>query len=279
MTEPTHDIIFYIVYPLKLFLGFSVFITNFFVLVIFASKKKKFSSDYLIMPNLLAESVQGIEMCIPFYLLGYKRMFRGAFVFQISIFFSLIMLIIMTLNRYFAVRRPFQYKKMFDKQRTLMIFIAISLLTVLVFATFTYVLFVGHNIVEYRKTVCHPLNEPFSYPGQNAIWVCDREEIDQKDQHIMSVKVFVFYIWPQCQLTLVIFNAFLMCFVYKKISHRYKHKVKIGVFHRFLKLIGEMFDHDTEGHGKISIQETDFSLEERRKTLEQLGQAIFFLVI
>ena len=312
MSDKSREIIFCAVYPVKLLLGVLVFIANFFVFVIFASKRKRTSSDYLIIPNLLVDFLHGAGMCIPLYVLSSnkEKMMLGAFFFQVLMFFSLIMLFMMTLNRYTAVLRPMKYKIWFAKTRMLSTFVAVSAVTLFLFAAFAYALFLGTMDKQIYKKVCYrTISRSLSQPpthfrkrytlddlfGNNSIsydgyWNppiayqayenCHLKHFGKRKTAILSAKVFVYYIWPQFQLLLVSLNTLLMCFVYKKISNHFKNRVKLGLFGRFVNLVKNVFlDDESENKdqcriGSAGYQETNLSQVTKEPTkLEKIGEA------
>ena len=284
MTEEQRELTFYVVYPIKLLLGILVFNANIFVFSIFSSKKKKSPSDYLIIPNLFVDSLHGLGMCIPFYLLGPKLMINGTFVYQFFTLFSLIMLILMTINRYVAVRRPFKYRKWFKKRFIIVSFLSITSFVIGVFALLAYLLFLGEIIESSFEEFCDnwvsyyhdwrgyyyfydyydSYDYNFDYSFQYMDLMCSYS-VNIKRKNILNAKFFVLYIWPQFQLLLVSFITALMCFVYYRISDQFHQRVKLGIIRRFFDLISRLFvDNDAEDakqmqnkNKSVVIRETD----------------------
>ena len=314
MSTETRDLIFYIVYPIKLLLGISVFITNSFIFVIFVRKQKREPSDWLIMANLMIDALHGLGMCIPLYLFKPVVMIKGSFAFQSFIFFSLVMLILMTVNRYVAVTRPRKYRKWFEKRYIFLSFSGIASLTLALFSAVAYALFVKKvvekSIVEYCRTqyiyrrYYHETGyvfyfDVFDYNGDilyhagetYGFWdyeyvpkqICSLRTIEN-ERTLLSVHFFVLYVWPQFQFCLVLINVLLMCFVYRQISKLFNLKTKFGFRNRFMKFIRQLFKDDrssgkrrAESRRKtalLEIQETNFSSEEKWISQDQIGEAL-----
>merc|ERR1712226_511904 len=132
------NFMFYIFYPVKIILGVAVFLANFLIFLIFVSKPKLTPSDYLIIPNLLVDTLQGIIMCFPYFLFGEEYMFDASFISEIFTFFSLVMLILMSVNRYVAVALPRKYKRWFCMRNILISFSSIFILTLAIFSILIY---------------------------------------------------------------------------------------------------------------------------------------------
>ena len=309
MSTETRDLIFYIVYPIKLLLGISVFITNLFIFVIFVRKQKREPSDWLILPNLLIDAFHGLGMCIPLYLLTPAIMVKGALFFQSFIFFSLTMLILMTVNRYIATVRPIKYPKWFAKRYIFLSFSAITFSTLALFSAVAYALFVKKIIEKSMIEFCEhyktyekssylvgywwaPIYNDYGYivdygyeKVYDYLWhsttktSCHEKPISVEKAWI-SVHFFVLNIWPQFQLGLVLINVILMSFVYAKISKLFNVHVKFGFVGRFWSLIRQLFVEDVKMRAQtlqnrittlLDIQETDFTEREMRKSVELLG--------
>ena len=222
-------LIFHVLYAFKLIIGTLVFIANIFIFTIFATKKEKFPSDFLILPNLMIDALHGLAMCIPFYLINSNFMLKGQLCFLTFIFFSLVMLILMTLNRYVAAIRPMKYKLWFNKSRILLSFLAITLITVALFSAVAYALFVAKvvdkSIEHYCETYYEKICVPTGWRLRSWEHYCNYEYKERQNCYarekstqraLLNVNYFVFYLWPQIQLLLVICNTLFMCFVYKK---------------------------------------------------------------
>ena len=218
-------VIFVIVYPLKALLGVLVFISNFFVFLIFMTRNKKVPTDYLIMPNLFVDSLQGIATCFPYYLISGKFIFSSAFVEEIFIFFSLVMLMLMTLNRYTAVLRPIKYKKWFSLRNVIIVVLMILLLTLIIFALLLNFLYF-HEIVEVENGDQSDENDEKMFSVRDTNGNETRSEnllTSYRIDDIAEISAFhvnhlIFFIWPQLQLALVLINAIMICIVYRAIS-------------------------------------------------------------
>ena len=132
-------LIFSVLYKVRLLIGTTVFVANFLIFTIFATKKRKLPSDLLVMPNLTIDSFYGLCMCFQFYFTDPGIKVNLEFCLQIFILFSLIMLILMTANRFVAAVRPIKYKLGLE---SVSYFSLISeSFTVAVFSAGSYVLF------------------------------------------------------------------------------------------------------------------------------------------
>ena len=99
----------------KLILGISVFSCNFIVFCVWITKPDKRATDTLILTNLFIDSIYGLQMiCLTDkYLYGrdhgigaWDMTFLVFFMQDSLMFFSLCMLVVMSINRYLAVVRP-----------------------------------------------------------------------------------------------------------------------------------------------------------------------------
>ena len=109
-------------------LGVLVFLANFLIFSILLTKKNKHSTEVLILFNLLNDGLSGLSLIIGAIIdisnifsvfkteLGYD-LFLLSFKFLSSFLnrSSVLLMIMMTVNRYFAVLRPFSYKRVFRK--------------------------------------------------------------------------------------------------------------------------------------------------------------------
>ena len=149
----------------RLITGMLVFLVNIIIFSIFAMKKKKSPSDCLVLPNLMIEGLHGLGLCGPFYLLDPDWVMKDQFCFQILVFFSLVMLILMTFNRYVAAVRPLKYKSWFKKRFIFLGFLGITLVTVVLFIATCCVLFIAKVVENSVERYCE------TYYTEKSYWI------------------------------------------------------------------------------------------------------------
>ena len=166
----------------------------------------KLASDYLIITGLLGDFAYGLMMLsmpivlpISFHVLDalgieYYNLVFYMFLDSSLTLFSLLMIFIMTLNRYFAVVKPFSYKRYFSKINI----IAMSGCVTLICTLFS--------------TACAVLTFLAAHGGS------DRSEISLQAANLIND--FALF-WPQIQFFLVIVDSSLMIFVYISIATVY----------------------------------------------------------
>ena len=98
---------------LKLLLGMLIFLPNSLIFGILVTKKKKKATDYLILSNLLMDAIYGLQMCcvasVTLLMPSKPYLFLLALFLEYALIFSsLSMLVVMSLNRYVAVVKPFR---------------------------------------------------------------------------------------------------------------------------------------------------------------------------
>ena len=285
MSNEIRELIFHVLYAFKLIIGTLVFIANIFIFTIFATKKEKFPSDFLILPNLMIDALHGLAMCIPFYLINSNFMLKGQLCFQTFIFFSLVMLILMTLNRYVAAIRPMKYKLWFNKGRILFSFLAITLITVALFSAVAYALFVAKvvdkSIEHYCETYYEKICVPTGWKLRSWELYCNYEyKIRQNcyarekstKRAFLNVNYFVFYLWPQFQLLLVICNTIFMCFVYKRISGQFEIRRSKTHFRKFFMTVMKVFRNDDVAKRKTTKPSKDALKLFQETTISDNGQ-------
>ena len=242
-------------------------------------KKKKSPSDCLVLPNLMIEGLHGLGLCIPFYLLDPDLIMKGQFCLQTLVFFSLVMLILMTFNRYVAAFRSLKYKLWFKKRFILVGFLGITFLTVALFMVSSYLLFFakvvkksvdhycetyykkisyyvfvtdhGHVLYqEFRRNACHPRgtfrcrNEPKLVRKLKTSWEIHEKchkNITAHDKALLNVDYFALYLWPQFQFVLVIINTVIIYFIYRKIYNKLNVRGKFGTCTSFSNSVGDLF--------------------------------------
>ena len=149
MSDHNQNSFFYTFNFAKCLLGVLTFVANILIFVTFATKIKKSSSDYFVIPHLVIGSLYGITICIPIDFQGKvddKISGRVAFVSQQLVFCSIILLLIMTINRYVAVLKPSRYNIWFSKQFLSVMFIVIAFLYIISLTTLLYFLYIGKKI-------------------------------------------------------------------------------------------------------------------------------------
>ena len=182
---PLLAIIFFVVAPF-------IFIFNLFIARVFMSKRTFTASDLLIIAGLIGDGVYGLILSsspVPIY---FVREIPGDFAYYLpllwlnldsfSTLFSLLMILVMTLNRYSAVVKPFQYKIYFCKRNVLLM---ISLVLIISF------IFPMVGMISFLFVKPHRINN------------------------------FYIFIWPQIQLFIIILDTVLMLFVYIEVAKSY----------------------------------------------------------
>ena len=282
MSNEIRALIFHVLYAFKIIIGTLVFNANIFIFTIFATKKEKFPSDFLILPSLMIDVLHGLAMCIPFYLINSNFMLKGQLCFQIFIFFALVMLILIALNRYVAAMRPMKYKLWFNKSRILLSFLAISVITVALFSAVAFALFVAkvvdksidHYCETYLERVCVPSVwklEPYYNCDYELRKNCYARE-KSTERAFLNVNYFVFYLWPQFQLLLVICNTLFMCFVYKTISGQFQIRRSKTHFRKFFVTVMKIFRNDDVAKRKTTKPSKDTLTLFQEATISDNGQ-------
>ena len=288
MSNQIQGLIFHVLYAFKLIIGTLVFNANIFIFTIFATKKEKLPSDFLILPNLMIDALHGLAMCIPFYLIDSNFMLKGQLCFQIFIFFSLVMLILMTLNRYVAAMRPMKYRLWFNKSSILLSFLAITVITVALFSAVAYALFVAKvvdtSIEQYCETYYERAcagyswweiekNLPYCLTEYKKHEKCYERE-KSTERALINVNYFVFYLWPQFQLLLVICNTLFMCFVYKTISSQFEKGRSNTHFCKFFVTLIKIFRNDDITNRKTTTPSKDTLTTFQETNFSENGQTI-----
>ena len=262
--------VFLSVYPLKVILGISVFISNFVIFVVFLTKSQRSSTDYLIMPNLFSDSFYGLQMCIPYYIFGDNFMFVRSFIEQIFIFFSLIMLFLMTIERYAAVLRPRRFRTWFSTRNVILFLGGLAISTMVTFIVLFHFLYLRDFFdANYQKN-CEYYQQSANSSEENCS--LDRNKAEKAQ---FGVKTFVYYIWPQFQLILVLFNTTLTIVVYRMISKHFNQSFVSGFFRRLTNQLGRLIENENlpnfRSSSRVNTLETSFGSEQIRSSAESLA--------
>ena len=195
---PLLSIIFVVVAPF-------IFIFNFFVARVFMSKREFTASDLLIITGLIGDGVYGFILSSTPLIIYFSQEMEGDFVKKLpliwlnldsfSTLFSLLMILVMTLNRYYAVVKPFQYKIYFCTRNVLLMIFLVLIIS------FIFPM-VGVIALYYDNTT------------QGTFVVIPFDIYD-----------FYIFIWPQLQLFIIIVDTVLMVSVYLQVAKSYNLRI------------------------------------------------------
>ena len=186
------DTIENVLFYTQVILGSLVFIFNFAIFCILVTKTKKKATDTLVLTNLFMDALYGLLMsCVQstFVKMDNIDTVFVSLTYYIEdslIFFSLAMLVLMTLNRYYAVVRPVRYKIYFKKSNVYKMLFGVSLLTLIVFFVLS---------IPFWKKIAGHLDDRFQY------------------NFLVSL-----LIWYPIQLVLDIIVAIIMVVIYRSIA-------------------------------------------------------------
>ena len=189
-----------------------ILVLNFTISKFFFNKDKKSQSDYLIITGLLGDASYGLKVIsIPsaVFILTFTDSISwidSQVVLEIMVgiyllldnslaLFSLLMVFFMTVNRFFAVMKPFKYKKFFNRSKMRFIICFVILTSIFYFIT------------------------------SSLLYMIFLLTIDGKlHRHEMYVRAlgFIVGLWPQVQFLIVITDSVLMIYVYGSIARFYR---------------------------------------------------------
>ncbi|XP_075262067.1 uncharacterized protein LOC142353655 isoform X2 [Convolutriloba macropyga] len=280
MSDHNQNSFFYTFNFAKCLLGVLTFVANVIIFVTFASKNKKSTSDYLVIPHLVVGSLYGIVICIPIDFQGKvdgKISGRVAFVSQQLIFCSIILLLIMTINRYVAVLNPSRYNIWFSKQFLSVMFIVIAFLYIISLTTLLYFLYIGKKLKKSVREKCKEYGIfEFDYENMwhqtDSLSLC-RDKTKTYEVSFMNEKFVSFHLWPQLQLLLVICYIIIMSFVYKRIGKNLQPDLNAGFLNQFvINCFTGRREKAIDG-ADLSIRETIFlSDQEMNRKIGHLDQ-------
>ena len=190
------------------FMGLVIVYLNLTIAHIFMEKPKKLPSDFLVTAGLLGDAVYGFMLLsIPFvFLISYffYSVLQIRFLYDLIFYlfldsaltlFSLFMIFIMTINRYFAVVRPFRYKHFFSLSK-----VRVMLITVTVICS---VLFISSFLLKYFSSIA---------------WHNESSQLAAVSQTILDQ--FPNF-WPEIQLVFVAIDSVLLVYVYISVAQAY----------------------------------------------------------
>ena len=217
-----------------LFIGLFIFIFNCFLAFIFMSKNKLAPSDFLIITGLIGDGVYGLVFAsFPFsyvfslYLLENTESYLAEalpvlwlILDSSSTLFSLMMIFIMSVNRYFAVTKPFKYKIYFRKRNVLMMISFVIIVTTVFLSVGLISLAFPEKKVRWlglKYGECYPPEDYESEPQcfWDVVYYYGIREY---------IKFYYLFLWPQIQLVAVVVDSILMIYVYIGIAISYEMK-------------------------------------------------------
>ena len=218
-----HEFLFYLFCSLLAVItaavGLFILVFNFAVARIFMSKKKLFPSDTLIIAGLIGDGVYGlIFACTPIAILAFLHLndqipyyikftpILWLMLDSSSTLYSLLMIFFMTVNRYIAVVKPFNYKRYFRQRNVLSMIVFVLIITTIFLAIGVVWLAFPEKI--YFSTTCIPSNYYCKWPYNQKV----------PD----NLHTFYIFIWPQIQLGIVIIDSLLMIYVYIGVANSYQ---------------------------------------------------------
>ncbi|XP_075240102.1 uncharacterized protein LOC142335473 [Convolutriloba macropyga] len=153
--------LFSVISYILLFMGFAAFLANLAIFLLLIRKTNKLASEMLVLTNLVIDALYALNLAWT-GLFNVTDIFVDKLVsrqfqcvirrvpYTFLILASLLLLIVMTLNRYVAVKMPFRYKVIF-KTSNVIKYLLIVALSSTVFASFDLVLciFDPHEIKDY----------------------------------------------------------------------------------------------------------------------------------
>ena len=178
---------------LLIIIGFTAFVANFVIFLILVRKPNMLPSEMLVLCNLLIDSAYGINLFSVGFLnvnhillpkIPSLQCIIRRVPYTFLIMASLLLLIIMTLNRYVAVKIPFQYK----------------------------IVFKPSNVAKYLFTIFTVSTALASLDAALCIG-------DPNETHALS-ELFTLF-WVYLKIVIIVAISILMFFIYKSISKQF----------------------------------------------------------